>query len=366
MAGCLTDVAGITVGCWTDPGALTGCTVVLCPAGAVVAADVRGGAPGTRDTDLARPGMLVERAHAVLLTGGSAFGLDAAGGVMRWLEERGFGFGIGRAVVPIVPAAVVFDLAVGDGHVRPGAPEAYGACAAAGRDVPEGSVGAGTGCTVGKLFGLEGAMRGGQGTASRTVTGGYVAGALVVVNAVGDVVDPATGAVIAGARGPGGAFAGPALWWAPPEAARPASGEQGTVEAGPPALGDARDQVQVRLGRTAKGGAAAGPPALNTTIGVVATDAPLSKEQALRVAWMAHDGLARAIRPAHTLFDGVTIFVLALPPPGVAPLASGSDAARLETADGAAAADAVAEAVVRAVRAATSVPAIPAARDVTR
>ncbi|HEX2184476.1 MAG TPA: P1 family peptidase [Chloroflexota bacterium] len=320
--GRITDVAGITVGCWTDARALTGCTVVLCPEGAVVGAEVRGGAPGTRDTELARPGMLVERANAVLLTGGSAFGLDAAGGVMRWLEERGKGFRIAGGVVPIVPAAVVFDLGLGDPGVRPDREAGYLACAAAGADVPEGSVGAGTGCTVGKRFGPGAALRGGQGTAALRVAGRFTVGALVVVNAAGDVVDPSTGRPVAGARPPAGASS----------------------------------EVSANPGLGA-GGPLAGGSELNTTIGVVATDAPLRKEMVQRVAWMAHDGLARAIRPSHTLFDGDTIFVLATAPPAQPALTD----PLLISLIGAAAAEAVGEAIVRAVRAATPPAGIPAA-----
>jgi L-aminopeptidase/D-esterase-like protein len=335
----ITDVAGIAVGCWTDAQHLTGCSVVLCPPpGAVVAADVRGGAPGTRDTDLAHPGMLVERANAVLLTGGSAFGLDAAGGVMRWLEERGRGFPVGPGVVPIVPAAVVYDLALGSAAVRPGATEGYAACAAAGPDVPEGSVGAGTGCTVGKALGPAGMMRGGQGTAAVRLELGaatVTVGALVAVNAVGDVYDPDTGRLVAGARRPDGTPAGPGPWRRLPAIPAPAAR----------AAGDAVEPP----------GAA---PALNTVVGVVATDAPLTKEQAQRVAWMAHDGLARAVRPSHTPGDGDVLFVLAT---GAAAGLAGPLAPPYLAATGAAAAEAVGRAIVRAVRAATPLPGVPAA-----
>jgi L-aminopeptidase/D-esterase-like protein len=353
----IADVPGIAVGCWTDAEGLTGCTVVLCPPGAVVAAEVRGGAPGTRETDLARPGMLVERAQAVLLTGGSAYGLDAASGVMRWLEERGWGVPAAQGVVPVVPAAVVFDLGVGSFGARPGPAEGYAACVAAGLeqsggggggggaaprrgpDVPEGSAGAGTGCTVGKRLGLAGAMRGGQGTAAVRLEIGPAAvtvGALVAVNAVGDVYDPATGRLVAGARRPDGTPAGEAPWRSLPGApSRPLSVSAAAAER---------------------------PPDLNTTIGVVATDAPLTKEQAQRVAWMAHDGLARAVRPAHTLGDGDTLFVLATGraaegAPGLPPVLDPLHVSAI----GAAGADAVGAAIVRAVRAALPLPGIPAA-----
>lgn len=259
----ITRVAGIRVGHWTDPRARTGCTVVLCPPETTGSGEVRGGAPGTRETDLLRPGMLVRHVDAVLLTGGSAFGLAAADGVSRWLEERGVGFDTGVARVPIVPAAVLFDLAVGDGGVRPGPQAGYAACRAAGQDVPEGPVGAGAGATVAKLHGPQRAVPGGVGTAS--VAGdGVVVGALAAVNAYGEIVDD-DGEVLAGA-GPDGPAAGtPAPW----------------------------------------------PGAPNTTIAVVATDARLSKERAHLLAVAAHDGLARAVRPAHTMWDGDTIFTLA-------------------------------------------------------
>ena len=196
----LTDVAGLSVGHFTHPQRATGCTVILCPQGAVAGVDVRGGAPGTRETDLLRPENTVDRVHALLLSGGSAFGLDAAGGVMRWLEEHGHGFAVGAVRVPIVPAAVIFDLWHGDTQVRPDAAAGHAACAAASTEAPaQGSVGAGAGATVGKLFGIERAKAGGIGAASVRVAGVTVA-ALVVVNATGDVIDPETGQPIAGAR----------------------------------------------------------------------------------------------------------------------------------------------------------------------
>jgi L-aminopeptidase/D-esterase-like protein len=259
----ITAVAGIRVGHWSDHQGLTGCTVVLCPPGTVGSGEVRGGAPGTRETDLLRPGMLVHHVDAVLLTGGSAFGLAAADGVMRFLEEQGRGFDAGVARVPIVPAAVLFDLGVGDPAARPGPEEGYAACGAASGEVPEGRVGAGTGATVGKLHGPERATPGGLGTASRTADGVTV-GALAVVNAMGEVVDD-EGAVLAGAL-PG------------PDEPAP---EQGTL----------------------------GP--MNTTLAVVATDAALTRERAHLLAVAAHDALARAIRPSHMMWDGDTIFTLA-------------------------------------------------------
>jgi L-aminopeptidase/D-esterase-like protein len=273
MQDAITDVPGIAVGHAQNDEALTGCTVVLAGQGAVVGVDVRGRAPGTRETDLCRPGTWVERAHAVLLTGGSAFGLDAAGGVMRYLRERGLGFETGVIPVPIVPAAVIFDLGIGE-PVWPDADDAYQACLeATDTSVRQGNVGAGTGATVGKLLGPAGAMKAGLGTASVRL-GEVTVGALMVVNAVGDVVLPGTNRIVAGARDPeSGEFADSA-------------------------------RTLLRRGRPSQS-----PP--NTTIGVVATDAELDPAEVQELARMAHDGLARTIRPAHTIFDGDTIFALA-------------------------------------------------------
>ncbi|MCL4748058.1 MAG: P1 family peptidase [Burkholderiaceae bacterium] len=318
----ITDVAGVRVGHCTNPDGPTGCTVVLVPEGAVAAVDVRGAAPGTRETELLAPSNLVGQVHAVLLAGGSAFGLDAAGGVMRWLEERGIGFPAGPARVPIVPAAILFDLAYGDHRIRPDASSGYAACEqASDRPPAEGSVGAGAGATVGKLFGFERAMKGGIASASVRVAG-FTVGAIVAVNAMGDVVDSPSGAPIAGARTADG---------------RRLAGTSRAVFAGEvPAMID---------------------PGIATTIGVIATDARLSKAQAQRVAWMGHDGMARAIDPVHTMFDGDTLFALATGRAG----REGDP-----TLIGIAAADVVARAVRRAVRAArafASVASIPAARE---
>lgn len=257
----MTDLPdGCAVGHWTDPVGRTGCTVVLTPDGAVGGVDVRGAAPGTRETDLLRPGMLVDRVHAVLLTGGSAFGLDAAAGVMRFLEERGKGYSIGRFRVPIVPAAVLFDLLVGDPRARPGPEAGYAACEAATREPAVGAVGAGNGATVAKAgLGLE-ARPGGLGVASARA-GRAVVAAVVAVNAVGGIWD------------------------------------------------DDRHEWVAPLERWDR--ASALFPGASTTIGVVVTDARLSKEEANRVATVAHDGIARAVRPAHTRFDGDTLFCLA-------------------------------------------------------
>ncbi|WP_251865681.1 P1 family peptidase [Achromobacter sp. Marseille-Q4962] len=317
--GSLTRVPGIKVGHYTDTRRPTGCTVILAEGGAVAGVDVRGAAPGTRETDLLRPGNLVEQVHAVLLSGGSAFGLDAAGGVMRYLEQQGIGFDAGVARVPIVPAAVLFDLGVGDASVRPDAEAGYQACKAASAEpVPEGNVGAGAGATVGKLYGAARAMKGGLGSAA-LMAGGVTVGALVAVNAVGDVVDPQTGRVLAGARTADGR-----------------------------ALLDTRAAVLGgELPRAMRPGSA-------TTIGVVATDAVLTKAQAGKVAQLAHDGLARAINPIHTMLDGDTIFAL------------GTGASRKPGNPmllGVLAAEAMAIAVQRAILSARAIAGYPAAVD---
>jgi len=304
----ITDVPGIRVGQFTEKQALTGCTVVLCPEeGAVGGVDQRGGAPGTRETDLLRPMHMVERVHAVLLAGGSAFGLDAASGVVRWLEERGIGFDARVAKVPIVPAAILFDLDVGSADVRPDAAMGYAACQAAGDGpVAEGSVGAGTGCTVGKILGPGRASKSGIGSCSVDLGGGLVVGAIVAVNAFGDIVDQRTGEILAGAKAP--------------------TGE---------GFADTLATMKGMLGKTVLRFAGRS----HTVIGVVATNARLAKEEANKVAQMAHDGLARTVRPAHTMFDGDTLFALA----------TGRKRADLNLV-GAYAAEAVAEAIVRAVR----------------
>lgn len=319
----ITDVAGIEVGHFTDPRRPTGCTVVIAREGATAGCDVRGAAPGTRETDLLEPSNLVEKVHAVMLAGGSAWGLDAASGAMRWLEEQGVGLDVRAARLPIVPAAVLFDLLVGDAAIRPDAQAGYRACAAASRAAPEdGCVGAGTGAAVGKIFGIARAMKGGIGSASVTVDGVTV-GALIACNALGDVIDPATGQPIAGAR----TADGRAL----------ANSAQALLAGEPP---------QSLLAGT------------NTTIGVIATDAVLSKAHAHRLALMAHDGLARSINPVHTLSDGDALFALATGRAGRTPgmMVLGTMAA-----------EATARAVVRAVRAARGVRAgalhLPAAGE---
>ncbi len=319
MSGSIADVSGIKVGHWTNREAATGCTVVLCEQGAVGGVDVRGSAPGTRETDLLRPGCLVEQVHAVLLAGGSAYGLAAADGVMRYLEERGIGFNVGVGVVPIVPAAILFDLLIGDSKVRPDAEAGYQAClAATDGPVGEGNVGAGTGATVGKLLGPGYAMKSGLGTASQRIGKGIVVGAIVAVNAFGDVVNPDTGRIIAGTRKP------------------VVGGFVNTAE-----------RIKGNLGQTILG-------FTNTTIGVVATNAALTKEQVNMVARVAHDGMARAIRPCHTMLDGDTIFALSL----------GKKKGDL-SAIGSAAADVVAAAIVSAVERANSLHGVPAYCDVS-
>lgn len=313
----LKTLPGIRIGHASDFRGLTGCTVVLCESGAVCGVDIRGSAAGTREMAPCQPGHLVERVHAIFLTGGSAFGLDAAAGVMQYLESRGVGFPAGRSRVPIVPAAVIFDLNVGSPKARPNPGMAKWACRNASVEVTEGSVGAGTGATVGKLFGVEQATKGGVGFESLAIAGGIVVQALAVVNAFGDILDPASGKVLAGAR------------------AAPDSSEfVGTSE-------------QMFKGKSRKTFGAT-----NTTLAVVMTNAALTKLQATKVAEMAHDGLARVIRPVHTQFDGDLVFALSL----------GPKRADLNTL-GAAAAEVTARAIVRAVLTAKGLGGVPAAKE---
>jgi L-aminopeptidase/D-esterase-like protein len=316
----ITDVPGIKVGHATDEEALTGCTVVLCEDGAVGGVDQRGGAPGTRETDSMQPMHLVQKAHAVVLAGGSAFGLEAATGVMRYLEERGIGYDTLVAKVPIVPAAILFDLAIGDPSVRPDAAMGYAACQLADDgSVAEGNVGAGTGATVGKIMGMGQAMKTGLGTASVDLGEGLMVGAIVAINAFGDVIDPQTGQIMAGTRlSDGTGFA---------------------------------DTLAVMRSLVSKSSLEfVGPE--STVIGVVATNARLNKEETSKVAQMAQDGLARTVRPAHTMFDGDTFFALA----------TGTVEADVNTV-GAYAAEVMAEAIVRAVKTAEGVAGLPAWQD---
>ena len=316
----LTAVAGLKVGHFTLSERPTGCTVVIAEKGVTASVDVRGGAPGTRETDLLAPTNMVQQIHALVFAGGSAFGLDAASGVVRWLDEQHIGFDVGVARVPIVPAAILFDLRIGDTKVRPTADCGYRAAASASSaPVEEGNVGAGAGATVGKAMGFERAMKSGIGSAAITMPDGLVVAALAAVNAFGDVIDPSTGQVVAGVR-----------------------------------TEDGRKLADVRR---LLGGINANAPGQNTTLVVVATNARLTKTQAAKVAQMAHDGFARAIWPVHTPVDGDVAFALA-----TGTLEQPADLLRI----GVLAADATAQAIVRAVREAHSLPDLPAARDLGR
>ena len=322
----ITDVPGIEVGQAQDEQALTGCTVILCRKGAVGGVDVRGSAPGTRETDLLDPVNLVDKVHAVVLAGGSAFGLDAASGVMKYLAEKKIGFGLGATRVPIVPAAILFDLGLKKSTRHPDLEMGYAAAAAAGTEVvAEGNVGAGTGATVGKIFGMGGAMKSGLGSASLEIGGGVIVGAIVAVNAFGDVLDPDTGQIIAGAR---------------------------PAKIGPLQLGgnarfaDTLEVMRSFTGRTILGFATKS----NTVIAVVATNAKFDKARATKMAQMAQDGLARAVRPAHTMLDGDTVFALS----------TGRVAADVSVV-GAYAAEVLAKAIVRAVQTAKPAAGLPAA-----
>lgn len=283
----LTDIDGVHVGHAQNFDALTGCSVILVPKGAVAGVDQRGGAPGTRETDLLHPMHLVDKVHAVLLTGGSAYGLDAAAGVMRYLEKNGVGFDTGVAKVPIVPAAVIFDLAIGSADIRPDAEMGYSACENSVQGGTErGNIGAGTGATVGKLLGPNQAMKSGLGSATLDLGNGLLVSAMAVINAFGDVYDPETGKILAGTR---------------------------TMIKGPVKIGvgeffaDTMTSMKTLAGKTILNFAGR----QNTVIGVVATNAAFDKEEINKVAQMAHDGLARVIKPAHTMMDGDTIFSLA-------------------------------------------------------
>jgi len=324
----ISDVHGIEVGHAQDDEALTGCTVILCRKGAVAGVDVRGGAPGTRETDLLNPINLVEKVHAVVLAGGSAFGLDAASGVMRYLEENKIGFNTGAAKVPIVPSAILYDLNLGRADVRPDPAMGYRAAASASSAAPaEGNAGVGTGASVGKMFGLSLSMKAGVGTASMDIGGGVIVGALVVVNAWGDVLDPQTNEIIAGLR----------------------SGKVGPLRVGRKEdyFADTLALLKNKVGRTLLSLTSRS----NTVIGVVATDAKLTKAQATKVAQMAQNGVARTIRPAHTMFDGDVIFALS----------TGAKKADVSTV-GAFAAEVMAEAIVRAVKMATPAGGLPGVR----
>ena len=320
----ITDVPRIEVGHAQNFEAITGCTVVICRRGATAGVDVRGGAPGTRETDLLNPINLVNKVHAVMLAGGSAYGLDAASGVMRYLEEHKIGFKTGVARVPIVPAAILYDLSVGRSDIRPDAEMGYQACmAASAKGVIEGNAGVGTGASVGKILGQKQAMKSGVGSASLSTGKGVIVGALAAVNAFGDVVDPSSGAIVAGTR----------------------STKVGPIKLG--ARGEFADTMQLMksfLGRSVLKIATRA----NTVIGVVAVNASLNKSEMTKVAQMAHDGIARTVRPAHTMLDGDSIFALA----------TGGARADVSTI-GAFAAEALALAILRAVRMSASLGGLP-------
>ena len=323
MNHAITDIPGFLVGHAQDLRGATGCTVVLCPPGTVGGLDVRGSAAGTRQTDSLHPFHFVDEVHAVLLSGGSAFGLDASGGVMRFLEEKGIGYPTSAARVPIVPTAIIYDLGIGEGRVRPDQEMGYRAClnSHSGK-VEEGSVGAGAGASVGKLYGIRWATKGGVGTASRIQPGGVIVAALVVVNAFGDVIDPKEGKILAGARDP------------------------------------QNPRSFINSAALIKEGFAAPRPEKgfqNTTLGVVATNVKLTKRQATKVAQMAQGGFARTIRPIHSTVDGDLIFALS----------AGEESADVN-AVGILAEEAVAESVHRAIREADGLGFLPAYKDLVR
>ncbi len=318
MNGSLTDVPGVKVGHYTDRQAATGCTVILCEKGAVAGVDIRGSAPGTRETDALMPLNLIDCINAIVLSGGSAFGLDAAGGVMRYLEERGLGYRVSTVNVPIVPAAILFDLDIGSSDIRPGIQDGYKAClAASDGEVSEGSVGVGTGATVGKLLGIERAVKSGLGMASCEFGDGIIVAALVAVNAVGDVIDYKTGKLLAGPR---------------------------SVKGGD--LLSTMELMQHGLDESSL-------LSRNTTLGAVATNANLNKAQINKVAQMAHDGLARTINPCHTMYDGDTIFALS----------AGDKKCDVSTI-GAIAAEVMADSVIRAITQADTIAGVPSIKDI--
>jgi L-aminopeptidase/D-esterase-like protein len=321
--GFITDIDGIKVGHFTETRRPTGCTVILYEQGAIAGVDVRGSAPGTRETDLLKPTNLVDRVNAIVLSGGSAFGLDSASGVMRYLEEHDAGYPTAAGKVPIVPAAILYDLNVGDGKIRPNSDSGYKACSnAKGGPVEEGTVGAGAGATIGKIGGGK-PMKGGIGTASIRLPNGLIVGAIVAVNCAGDVIDPKTGKIVAGAR-----------------------------------TADGKGFLNIiQAYRSGRGVIQNAPVGQNTTIGVVGTNARFDKTQMTKIAEMAHDGMARAINPTHTPSDGDTLFALT----------TGASAASANlTAIGALAAEAVSEAILRGVMKAKSIPGFPSVRDLPR
>ncbi|MGE5417615.1 MAG: P1 family peptidase [Acidobacteriota bacterium] len=313
----ITDINGIKVGVAQNFEAMTGCTVILAENGATCGVDVRGGAPGTRETDLLDPVNTVDTVHAIVLSGGSAYGLECVHGVMQYLEEHGRGLFTGKTVVPIIPAAVIFDLNVGDHRVRPDKTMGYEAACNAGTDVPEGNFGAGTGATVGKLKGYDNCTKGGQGTFATKLPNGLIVGALVVVNAFGDVVDPEDGRIIAGVQG---------------------SSEGGFVST----VKQLKDVLTQMPGLVE-----------NTTLAVIVTNARLNKAQCKKVAQMAHNGLAHTIKPVHTMWDGDSVFTLATGEIEV-------DANMV----GVLAQEVLAEAVIRAVKSAESTGCIKCSQEI--
>lgn len=276
MLNSITDVKGLKVGHASDYKGYTGCTVILCEGGATCGIDIRGSASGTRQIDALSMNHIVEHVHAILLSGGSSFGLDAATGVMRYLEEKGIGFDVGPAKIPIAPTAVIFDIFFGDPKARPTPELGYEACLNARDTIEEGSIGVGTGAAVGKIFEISGAMKGGVGTSSIVLPDGLVVASLVVVNAFGDIIDNVTGKIIAGAR------------------------------VAPDSLEFANTVESIKKGAVKKQFGL-----VNTTLGVVATNAKFSKKEVTKVAQMAQGGLIKTISPVHTTFDGDLVFALA-------------------------------------------------------
>jgi len=320
MFNSITDIPGIKVGHATDLTGRTGCTAILCEEGAVAGIDVRGSASGTRQVDALNVGHIVEKVHAILLCGGSSFGLDAASGVSRYLEEKGVGFDVGITRIPIVPTAVIFDLLFGDHRIRPNAQMGYEACLNAGEEVAEGSVGAGTGAVVGKLFEISRAMKGGLGTCSVAMPDGLKVGALVVVNAFGDIIDNVTGKIIAGLR----------------------------------KSGDSREFAHTTNCLT-QGIVKKQFGIVNTTLGVVATNANFTKRDITKVAQMAQGGLIKTINPVHTTFDGDLVFALSL----------GDIEADINKV-GVLAEFVLSEAIKRAIKKADGFGVIPAFRDINK
>ena len=330
LNGTITDVPGIKVGHAEDLQAITGCTVVLCEKGAIAGVDQRGGAPGTRETDAIRPLHLVSKIQAISLAGGSAYGLDAASGVMKYLEEKELGFDTGVARVPVVPSAILFDLAIGSAKIRPDANMGYQACLNASTDaVEQGCVGAGTGAMAGNALGPSQATKSGIGSASIDIGGGIIVGAIIAVNPFGDIIDPTNGTIIAGTR----------------------SIHKGPIKIGEEAVfANTRDLLKTTIGKTAISFASSH----NTVIGVVATNAALDKEETNFLAQMAQDGLPLAIRPAHTLFDGDTLFALS----------TGSHHVDVNVI-GTFAVEVVAQAILNAVRSATLLGGIPSLNELS-